>query len=474
MSVETPPPEQSGLLPPGGAPLGQRTIRRVSVVCFLAWVFSVFDHTLFGTLLPRISADFGWSPGASTAVATWVTAGTFVVSLSVGPMLDRLGRKPSLMITTAGAALTSGLSALTGGKLSLTLVRSFSGLGYSEEVVNSVYLNEVYGKRAKRGFSYSFVQSGWPVGALLGSALTAVFLPSIGWRGVFLFATLPAVLIVLIAWRIPESPVFVTMRHIRKLRGQGRTQEADAVAAAAGIRDERTGTLRDVFAPGLRKHTLSLSAAWLLNWMAIQVFSVLGTTVLTEGKGVSFDNALVVLILANVAGFLGYLTHGYVGDRLGRRTTIIIGWLVGGAVMTAMLFGPAVPGFVIPMYAMGLFFLNGPYAALLFYMGESFPAHVRGIGPNTAHTMGPVGAIVGSGLLSLLVGGGLSMTVAAFCAGALGLLGSAFAMLGTRKVDQRSGPDTDLDDGAGAGSGPVPASRPTPAGDGSVAADPAP
>ncbi|WP_326686282.1 MULTISPECIES: MFS transporter [unclassified Streptomyces] len=438
MSVKSPQPPESGLLPPGGAPLTQRTIRRVSVVCFFAWVFSVFDHTLFGTLLPRISADYGWDAGTSTAVATWVTAGTFVVSLAVGPMLDRFGRKPTLMITTAGAALTSGLSALTGGKLSLILVRSFSGLGYSEEVVNSVYLNEVYGKRAKRGFMYSFVQSGWPVGALLGAALTAVFLPSIGWRGVFLFATLPAVLIVLLAWRIPESPVFVTMRHIRRLRAEGRTAEADATAAEAGIRDERTGTLRDVFAAGLRKHTLSLSAAWLLNWMAIQVFSVLGTTVLTEGKGVTFDNALVVLILGNAAGFAGYLTHGYVGDRLGRRTTIILGWLVGSVAMTAMLFGPAEPGFVIPMYALGLFFLLGPYAALLFYMGESFPPHVRGIGPNTAHIMGPVGAIIGSAMLSVLVGAGLSMTAAAFCAGSLGLLGSAIAMLGTRKVDQRS------------------------------------
>jgi MFS family permease len=429
------------VLPPGGAPLTPRMVRRVSIVCFLAWVFSVFDNTLFGTLLPKISTDFGWSPDKGTVVATWVTAGTFLVSLAVGPMLDRFGRRPSLMITTAGAALTSGLSALTGGMLSVILVRSFSGLGYSEEVVNSVYLNEVYGKNGKRGFMYSFVQSGWPVGALLGAALTALFMPSIGWRGVFLFATFPAIVIVLLARRLPESPVFVNMRHVRKLREEGRTAEADAVAEAAGITSERAGELREVFAPGLRLHTISLSAAWLLNWMGIQVFSVLGTTVLIEAKGVSFNNALLVLILANATGFLGYLAHGYVGDRLGRRVTIMVGWTIGGVVMTAMLFGPNGSGFVIPLYALGLFFLTGPYAALLFYMGESFPAHVRGIGPNTAHIMGPIGAILGSALLSVLVSAGLSMKVAAFCAGALGMFGSGIAMLGTRKVAQNAADD---------------------------------
>ncbi|HEY0487361.1 MAG TPA: MFS transporter, partial [Mycobacteriales bacterium] len=90
----------------------------------------------------------------------------------------------------------------------------------------------------------------------------------------------------------------------------------------------------------------------------------------------------------------------------------------------------------IPMYALGLFFLLGPYAPLLFYMGESFPARVRGIGPNTAHLMGPIGAIVGSALLTVLLSAGAGATMAAFVAGALGIFLSGVVMLGTRKVGQ--------------------------------------
>ena len=37
-----------------------RTLLAVSLVCFFAWVFSVYDYTLFGTLLPVIAEDFGW------------------------------------------------------------------------------------------------------------------------------------------------------------------------------------------------------------------------------------------------------------------------------------------------------------------------------------------------------------------------------------------------------------------------------
>ncbi|WP_345017264.1 MFS transporter [Actinomadura keratinilytica] len=423
-------------LPPGGEPLAPAAVRRVSIVCFFAWVFSVFDYTLFGTLLPAISDDYGWSSSTATNVSTWITLGTFVVSLVVGPMLDRWGRRSALAVTTAGAAVVSGLTALAGGKLSMILIRALSGLGYSEEVVNSVYLNEVYGNNRRRGFMYSFVQSGWPVGALLSALVSAVLLSSVGWHGVFLIATFPAVVIVVLVRRLPESPVFVNLKRVRELRAEGREAEAVALAKAAGVEAGETGRLRDIFTPQLRRHTLCLSAAWLLNWMGIQVFSVLGTTVLTEAKGVSFDSALLVLILANAAGFAGYITHGYVGDRFGRRPTIIVGWLLGGVAMTLMLIGPASPAFVVPLYMLGLFFLLGPYAALLFYMGESYPAKVRGIGPNTAHIMGPIGAIAGSAVLSVLLSADLSMGTAAFFAGAVGIFLSGVAMIGARRTDQ--------------------------------------
>ncbi|MGW2260474.1 MFS transporter [Streptomyces sp. NPDC001780] len=415
---------------------------RASVICFLAWVFSVYDFTLFGTLLPKIADDFGWSSATAANVATGVTAGTFVVSLCVGPILDRFGRRPALMITSAGAALTSAATALTGGVFSMVAVRAFSGFGYSEEVVNTVYLNEIYGKHPRRGLLFSFVQSGWPVGALVGAGVTALTLPAFGWRGSFVIAAVPALVVALLMRTLPESPVFLGLKKARKLRAGGRAEEAAAVERAAGIEPaggagEKAG-LREVFAPALRRHTLCLSAAWLLNWMGIQIFSVLGTTVLVEAKGVSFDSALIVLVLANLAGFFGYVFHGWLGDRIGRRTTIVIGWSCGGVAMTAMLLGPASNAFVIGLYALGLFFLTGPYSAMLFYMSESFPEQVRGIGSNVAHTMGPVGAIAGSALLAALLSAGVSMTVAALLAGAVGIFGSGLVMFGARDVDRRA------------------------------------
>lgn len=411
-----------------------------SVVCFLAWAFAVYDYVLFGTLLPVISEEFGWTPTVGTAVVTLVAIGTFLVAILVGPMLDYFGRKSSLIICTVGAGLSSGLTALTPTALTavyLTVVRSIAGLGYSEQAVNTTYLNELYGNQLKRrGLIYSLVQGGWPIGVLLASGISALLLPLIGWRLTFLFATVPSIIVILLALKLRESPKFLAGKRVRQLENQGRHQEAIAFGRQYEIDPTHAGetTLKQIFEPDIRKHTIFLCLAFFMNWIGIQVFAVLGTTVLTEGKGVEFGSALTVLVVSNAAAYIGYLTHGFLGDLIGRRLTIAGGWVISGVAYSLMLFGPDAPAFVLTMYTIGLFFIIGPYAALLFFMGESFPTRVRGTGASVVNAMGPVGAIAGSGLLSVALALGFDMVGAAFIVGAIATVISGILMLGTRNV----------------------------------------
>lgn len=428
----------------GGAPapwdvqITKKTITQVSIVCFIAWVASVYDYTLFGTLLPVIADEFGWDAGQATMINTWATVGVFAVSLIVGTILDKLGRKRALILLMIGGAVASGLTGLVIGAVSLIIIRAFSGFSMSEEVVNAVYLNEIYKKAKSRGFMFSLVQSGWPVGALLSAGLSALLLPIIGWRWSFVLAAVLSLIVVLLAARLPESPTFAAMKEVRRRREAGDIEGANSLAAEHDLEDaahHKTG-LKDVFTKELRMNTISLSLAWFFSWVAIQVFSVLGTTVLVEAKGVSFDNALIILVVANAVAFLGYLAHGWVGDRLGRKLTVTLGWVLGGIASTIMLFGPSDASFVIPFYAVTLFFLTGPFAALLFHMGESFPAHVRGMGTNVAHVMAPVGGIAGSFFLGAFLIAGVDMSWAAFFTGSLGLILAGVCMLGTRTTNR--------------------------------------
>ncbi|MFD5598424.1 MFS transporter [Leucobacter sp. NPDC058333] len=435
---------------PWNVVITKSTITQVSIVCFIAWVASVYDYTLFGTLLPVIAEDFGWTTAEMAAVNTYATIGVFVVSLSIGTILDRLGRKRALILLMIGGAVASGFTGLAAGAASLIIIRAFSGFSMSEEVVNAVYLNEIYRKVKNRGLMYALVQGGWPIGALVSAGLSALLLPIIGWRWSFVVAGVLSIVVVLLASRLPESPTFAAMREVKRRRESGDTAGAATLAAEHEL-DENVGSsggLREVFGPGLRKHTIALALAWFANWVGIQIFSVLGTTVLVEAKGISFDNALLVLVLANGVGFVGYVFHGWIGDKIGRRLTVILGWTLGSIMSLIMLMGPSQTGFIYVMYALTLFFLTGPYAALLYYMGESFPAHVRGMGTNVAHVMAPVGGITGSALLAIMLSAGISVGVAAVLTGSLFMLLSGVAMMFTRRVGSN-------DEGANAGASEV-------------------
>lgn len=422
---------------PWNVEITKKTITRVSVVCFIAWVASVYDYTLFGTLLPVIAEDFGWTTAEVTAINTYATIGVFIVSLCIGTILDKMGRKRALILLVLGGAVAAGFTGLAVGAASLIIIRSFSGFSISEEVVNAVYLNEIYRKVKNRGLMYAIVQAGFPVGALIAAAMSALLLPHIGWRWSFVVAGAISIVVVFLAMRLPESPTFAAIQEVRRRRSVGDIAGANELAAEHDIEisdgEEKAG-LREVFGPGLRKHTIALALAWFGSWVGIQIFSVLGTTVLIEAKAISFDNALLVLILANGVGFVGYLFHGWLGDKIGRRATVITGWALGGIISLIMLAGPSEAWFIYTTYALTLFFLTGPFAALLYYMGESFPAHVRGMGSNVAHVMAPVGAIAGSGLFSLFLTLGMSAGVTAALTGSLFLLLSAVAMLFTRKI----------------------------------------
>lgn len=182
-----------------------------------------------------------------------------------------------------------------------------------------------------------------------------------------------------------------------------------------------------------------LSLAWLVNWFGIQTFSVLGTTVLESGKHISAGNALVLVVVSNLVGALGYLTHGWLGDRFGRKKVIVTGWLLAGVFFAAMLVGPENPAYVLVTYMLGLFFLLGPYAAIMFFQAECYDTDCRATGSTFIGAMSQPGAIVGGLILTGLVADAMSFSTAALLVGALGTFASGLIMLGTKTVTPDAG-----------------------------------
>jgi len=425
--------------------VGVRATRKATIIAFFAWMFAVFDYIMFGTLLPEISVHFGWDPATASLVSTLVSVGTAVFALGVGPVVDRIGRRKGMILTVSGTALASAATAVTPGAAYLVGVRALGGLGLSEQAVNATYLNEIYAVtedekiKRRRGLIYSLVQGGWPLGVLLASAFVAMLLPVVGWRGCFLLAVFPALLIALMRRGLTESPQFALELRLRKLRKQGKAAEAAELARTYGVSDEQSTPLAAIFQGRALRNTIVLGFAWLVNWFGIQVFSVLGTRVLTQAKGLSFANSLVMLIVVNAVGYLGYVTHGWIGDKLGRRNVIAFGWVISGLFFALMLTVASGTFAVVALYAMGMFFLVGPYAALLFYMGECYDTRCRATGTAFLNALSQPGAILAGAIVTWLLASGSDWGQAALVVGAVGTFLSGFVMFFARKAEVLEG-----------------------------------
>jgi putative MFS transporter len=435
--MTTSPDPVSGTATPSLRRVSVRETRRATSIAFFAWTIAVYDFILFGTLLPRIGEAFHWSTSHALLVSTLVSVGTAIVVLGVGPMVDRLGRRKGMIISVAGTAASSAATAATTGAASLIGVRSISGLGLAEQSVNATYLNELYAVtedekiRRNRGFVYSMVQTGWPIGALLAAAFVAVVTAIFGadsWRLAFLLATIPAVLVALLCRTLRESPQF------------GDAAGAASLAAAHDVDNHTAAPFKRIFHGVHLRNTIVLSVAWLFNWFAIQTFSVLGTTVLETGKGIDASNTLLMVVVSNLVGAMGYLAHGWAGDRFGRRNTIAVGWLASGVFFAAMLLGPANPAYVIVTYMMGLFFLLGPYAAIMFFQAECFSVDCRATGSSFIGAMSQPGAIIAGFILTGLTASSVGYSTAALLVGAVGAVISAVVVMFAHTVTTEGAP----------------------------------
>jgi MFS family permease len=434
-----------------------RDVRLATWICFFAWTFAVYDFVLFGNLLPALAQDLGWTDAQSTEVNTWVTAGTAIVAFAIGPVVDRIGRRKGILIAVAGAAVASLLTAMVGwvvglaaglGFVFLVLVRSLAGLGYAEQAINAAYLSEMFAhnsdpaKAKRRGLVYSLVQAGWPIGSVLAAASVYLLFPIGGWQLCFIIAALPSIFIIYAGRWLKESPQFSHRQQINQMLKTGRTEEAQLLGEKYGIDvSEKSSPLVSVFRGDSLRSTVTIGGAFLLNWLGVLAFSILGTSLLTapDGKDITFNNALVVLIISNSSAFAGYLFHGWLGDRIGRRNTIGIGWILCSVSFLTML---QIPNgnfpLIVALYSAGLFFLIGPFSALMFFTGESFPVHTRATGSSLINASGQVGAIIGGLLITATLAAGSGWINAALWWGVIPILGSGLLIFAARNVDPRT------------------------------------
>ena len=156
--------------------------------------------------LPRVAADLGASAAGAQLTITVVLVGMALGQLAVGPLSDRYGRRPPVVVGCALFVVAS-LGCLVAPNLPLLVgLRFLQGIGVSAGAVTgmAVVRDLFTGSVASRLMSRLVLVIG--VAPLFAPTVGGAVAGALGWRAVFVVLALAGVALVLAVWRrLPET-----------------------------------------------------------------------------------------------------------------------------------------------------------------------------------------------------------------------------------------------------------------------------
>ncbi|MFC7400751.1 sugar porter family MFS transporter [Citricoccus sp. GCM10030269] len=377
-----------------------------------------FDTSVINGAVDALSEEFNLGPGLTGFAVSSALIGCAVGAWFAGPLANRFGRVP-VMLVAAVLFLVSALgSGLAIGVWDLILWRVVGGLGVgAASVIAPAYIAEVSpaGVRGRLGSLQQLAIVSGIFVALLSDALFAnvaggaaetFWLGLESWRWMFLAEALPAVLYGLFAFRLPESPRFLVARGDVDRAAQvlyDFTGVERVNLKIQEIRDtldsEHRSSLRDLLGPlmGLKPIVwIGIALSVFQQFVGINVIFYYSTT-LWRSVGFEESDALTVSVITSVTNIVVTIVAILLVDRVGRRPMLLVG-STGMAVSLALMavsfsFATAVEGAdgtvsaelgqpwaTVALLAANAFvvFFGATWGPLVWVLlGEMFPNRIR-------------------------------------------------------------------------------------------------
>lgn len=323
----------------------------------LGWMLDAMDVLLFTIAVVPIQKELGLT---SREVALPLSATLFAAAVGgivFGRLADRIGRVKAMTwsillysVATAGLATATELWHLIAWRILVGL-----GMG-GEWSCGSVLVAETWPAK-HRAKAMGIMQSGWAIGAVIAYGLSALLLERFGWRVLFLVGATPAVAAFIIRRTVEEPPLW---------RERERTESRWS----------------EIFSAEFRRRTLlaTLVAACVLvaywgvtSWLP----AFLASPIEKGGAGLTITKSATWLMLLQLGAFLGYISFGWIADRIGRRPAFTLFMIGATAVVPIFAFGARSPMTLLFVGPLVGYFAHGYFSLFGAMLAELFPTRIR-------------------------------------------------------------------------------------------------
>lgn len=383
-------------------------LRRTLLAASLGWMLDAFDVMLYALVLAHIMRDLGMTKATAGLLNTLTLLASGIGGVLFGFIADRIGRTRALMISILTYSVFSFASGLSTSILMLACFRFILGLGMGGEWNTGATLVAETWPTELRARALAIVQSSWAIGYALAALVAGIVLRYYNWRAVFFVGILPALVTLWIRKDVPESPMWQEQRALSSERQEGFGRLFSATYA------RRTFAL-------LFANLFGLFGWWgLFTWIP----PYLSLPVSQGGRGFSVMNTTGLLVFLNLAGmFPGYLSFGWVADRLGRRLSFVI-YTFCAALIVPVYAAARDPKALLVLGAVVAFFGTGFFSGSGTIGSEIFPTSLRaralGFTYNGARTLSSLAPyVIGKAAQSHGLGWAFYISAASFLLAAL-------------------------------------------------------
>ena len=376
-------------------PLG-RTHRFILIMAALGVAFDSFDTYIVSYAMPSITAEWHLDAVTTGALASTGIWGMFIGALVWGPLADRFGRRAGFSGTILGFAVLSGFTAYAGGVSTFALLRFVTGMCLGGMIPISTALVSEYMGTSQRGRSVAFITTVWPLGLLAAAVCSLLFVPSHGWRILFLVGVVPAFLVVGIRNWMPESPRWLSSKgHLNDavavLRRLGAPEsDTQNIAADEQLENMTLGAL--LHSKYLKRFVLT-AGYYFFAYFGYYGFVLWLPSILATVYRLSLVTTFTYTLIVAAAAVAGRITALYTVERFGRKQLFYVGFGLGG--VAALLFGAIDnPRWLVWGACMLSFLYEQGVAGTVVWTPEFYPSQVRATAVSWSTGAGRISAAV--------------------------------------------------------------------------------
>ena len=372
----------------------------------MGWLLDSFDVMLYALVLTALMADLNMSTATGGSLASVTLAASAVGGILFGVFADRFGRVRALIWSILTYSVFTAACGFAQSVRQLAMFRVFLGIGMGGEWASGAALISETWPAEHRGKALGLMQSSWALGYAAAAVVTALVLPTLGWRAVFFVGILPALFTVWIRRRLEEPEIWQASAHNSKSLGQ----------------------FSLMFRRDLRSLTVTvtlMNACIMFAWWGFNLWipAYLSLPVQDGGIGLSAYAMTALIIAMQVGMWFGYVMFGFVSDRVGRKRTYIFYVLMAAALILAYT-STRNPMALLVLGPFVAFFGTGSFSGFGAVTAEIYPTEIRATAQGFTYNIGRLASaaapwVVGSLAETHGFASALSITSAAFILAAI-------------------------------------------------------